>query len=529
LGRWKSLLLPLQLFLPLHPQPIENKRTDQLATMWNVHAISHRITALSMAFLSTGAVILCSMAGFGCSFVEINAEPDRNLMTPGGEVLSGSTVEMLGVTCDDSPFYEDVDRFWNLSRIFLYVSVGFGGLTGLIAWALSTFVPPTKCNWRFLSILAAITAVMQVPIFLLFESEPCNMDINRQTCSVGLGSYFNIASVSIWVVMTLWMQFLNPPKWNEEGEQNWKTSDRRMHIHEISVPSEETTTYESASPNATDKSESPKNKNVLLVASSNDSLAVWTMGNRTNATKKSRRPEELAMNVSSLDAGETRDLEVGHGDEPQGNNNERVSAAAPESTLQREPVLHNSESSQQHQSFEVAADDPLVTQHFPSPSFFHDGDSSTTTDKNPGMRVTIICPDGSREETKFGTPSCFVSPQQLMGLDEPEPEPEILQPPPMQAMAETHIPTIPNTRSLIDDEEEEEDDDDGPIDPAQIVNVPVRQRQRPDACRKVPVSTLNIQRKASEGLSEMSESAFTGQSEGVNDVLGILEDLARTY
>eukprot|EP00537_Pseudo-nitzschia_pungens_P006332 CAMPEP_0172376620 /NCGR_PEP_ID=MMETSP1060-20121228/68029_1 /TAXON_ID=37318 /ORGANISM="Pseudo-nitzschia pungens, Strain cf. cingulata" /LENGTH=46 /DNA_ID= /DNA_START= /DNA_END= /DNA_ORIENTATION= len=43
----------------------------------NIHALAHRLTALSMACLASAAFVLCALSGFGCSFVRITALDGR--------------------------------------------------------------------------------------------------------------------------------------------------------------------------------------------------------------------------------------------------------------------------------------------------------------------------------------------------------------------------------------------------------------------------------------------------------------------
>jgi hypothetical protein len=187
--------------------------------MGNVHALAHRVTALSMACLASAALILVTLAGTHCSFVSIHALPDHQLQTPSGyEFPLDYTVAYIGVHCSDTDFYEPQDRMWSLSRIFLYITLGLGGLTTLLAWLLSTCWAPTWNTWRLLSTVAAATAVLEVPIFLLFESEPCSLHIDRQLCSLGIGSYFLVASIVLWVAVTVWTQCLDPPRWSQELE-----------------------------------------------------------------------------------------------------------------------------------------------------------------------------------------------------------------------------------------------------------------------------------------------------------------------
>lgn len=216
--------------------------------MGNVHSFAHRVTALSMACLSSAGVIFCFLSGFSCHFLKIKALPDQTISTPSGLVFAGETTANCGIQCE-SPFYDASDRMWNLSRVFLYIALALGCMTTLLAWSLGTCVTPTNTNWRLMYILAACTAVLEVPIFLMFESEPCNMDVSRQTCSLGLAGYFGIVSIALFVFMTLWTQCLNPPDWRKE-ETAWRNEDRDVKVCEITIPSGED--------NATDEESNPQ-------------------------------------------------------------------------------------------------------------------------------------------------------------------------------------------------------------------------------------------------------------------------------
>ena len=45
-----------------------------------------------------------------------------------------------------------------------------GSISTALAWAVTTFLPPTVYNWKLLSTMTSLTAILQVPIFLLYES-----------------------------------------------------------------------------------------------------------------------------------------------------------------------------------------------------------------------------------------------------------------------------------------------------------------------------------------------------------------------
>ena len=198
----------------------------------NVHAFAHRLTALSMACLASAALIFCALSGLGCSYVEIGAFEGKSVGNAYGEVFQNANTAYIGVQClsaSDAPFYDadgNVDRLWGYTRIFFYVGLGLGGVAALFAWMLGTCVRPTPNRWRILSILAALAAVFQIPMFLVVESDNCTFDISRQTCALSTGAYINVASISIWIVMTVWVQFLRAPRWDEEIDA-WRVDGNR--------------------------------------------------------------------------------------------------------------------------------------------------------------------------------------------------------------------------------------------------------------------------------------------------------------
>jgi hypothetical protein len=218
--------------------------------MGNIHSIQHRLTAITIFIIASSAFVVGALGGFSCSFVDVRVKsPDYVLITSWGEEivdLDGSTsASSFGVNClsdgdgDDgntstTTFYDESDRMWNMSRIFFFCAMACGGLTVLWSFVLTTCIIPTQWRWRGLSIMAAITAVLQVPIFLIFESDTCNYDINRQSCYLSTGAYLNIASISVWIILTLATQCIRPPRWDDEFGV-WRTETHIRPTKSISV------------------------------------------------------------------------------------------------------------------------------------------------------------------------------------------------------------------------------------------------------------------------------------------------------
>jgi hypothetical protein len=209
--------------------------------MWSQNAFAQRVTALSMACLSSTAVVLFFLSGHSCSYMEVNPTLGRSLMTSSGKEMPGVDLAHIGLTCDSLLLDSGTDKMIELSQNFFYLSLGLGGATAVLAWLLSLWIPPTKCSWITMAIMGSVTAVMQVPIFLLYESIPCTMDVTRQTCSLGLGAYFNIVSIAFWIAMTLWAQCIRPPQWEGDKEASRTPPKReRFSIQEIVISSNDT-------------------------------------------------------------------------------------------------------------------------------------------------------------------------------------------------------------------------------------------------------------------------------------------------
>jgi hypothetical protein len=204
----------------------------------------HRLPALGTAIMSSMAVLLAAFAGASCDFLILTATTSTDGGDDGGIVIpnnnnvdgtgdgtavvvdTGLQSSSLGILCEHDLYDRDGDSMWELSRIFFIVAVSLGSLTAALAWAVSTYMPPNETNWKTISILAGTTSVVSVPIFVLFESEPCSDYLNNQKCTLGPGSYLLVASVVLMVAVTLITQCLDPPKWALEISF-WRTPQKK--------------------------------------------------------------------------------------------------------------------------------------------------------------------------------------------------------------------------------------------------------------------------------------------------------------
>ena len=187
----------------------------------------HRLPAICTAVFSSVGVLLAAFSGASCNFLLRIRDEDENFFDNELQDITSS----FGVLCEHEIFPRDGDKMWELSRIFLIVGLSLGSLTAALAWAVATFLTPTNSNWNGISVLAAVTAVFQVPIFVLFEAQPCigdmeDIDVLADSatglgCKLGPSSYLLIASDVFFIAVTVLTQCFDRPRWGLEMEL-WK-------------------------------------------------------------------------------------------------------------------------------------------------------------------------------------------------------------------------------------------------------------------------------------------------------------------
>jgi hypothetical protein len=195
-------------------------------------ALNHRLPAICTALFSSFAVLLAAFSGASCNFIVriTNKTNDNDNAIDIDTGIEGTIDSSFGVLCNHELYPREGDNMWELSRIFLIVGLSLGAVTAALAWAVSSFLTPTRSNWNGISALAAATAVIQVPIFVLFESEPCmgsdvdgdDLDGNMGLgCKLGPASYLLMASDLLFISVTLITQIYDRPRWGLELDL-WK-------------------------------------------------------------------------------------------------------------------------------------------------------------------------------------------------------------------------------------------------------------------------------------------------------------------
>ncbi|KAL3935657.1 MAG: hypothetical protein SGBAC_008865 [Bacillariaceae sp.] len=171
--------------------------------------VNKLLPTISLAGAASFAFLTAILAGTNCNFVEISAVDGDVLVSTDGDELDISQAG-LGVVCPSDMFSTEDDTEWGISRIFFYLSIVSGAFTTIGAIALASKVEYTNARWRNLSIGAALTALCAVPVFLVFEANPCTEFQFQQTCTFSTGSYLQIISVLCWVVGVAITQCLDP-------------------------------------------------------------------------------------------------------------------------------------------------------------------------------------------------------------------------------------------------------------------------------------------------------------------------------
>lgn len=135
----------------------------------------------------------------------------------------------IGILCPSQYFNREGDLMWTLSRYFIIISIVLSGIAIVYSWGLSTCFKPTYTNWKILSVVSILAAGAQIPAFLLFASEPCQM--NNAQCSSSVGFFMLLWSIVLLAVITLVTQCLDFPKWREDMER-WKVKERDFPIYD---------------------------------------------------------------------------------------------------------------------------------------------------------------------------------------------------------------------------------------------------------------------------------------------------------
>jgi hypothetical protein len=358
---------------------------------------------------------------------------------------------------------------------------------------------------------------------------------------------------------------LDPPAWSSE-ENAWRTN--KINVQTITVPSND----ETAEGSTTYPPEiGPRDFNgELFVTSNDDGMAVWTMGSGHKEKNPKEKDDALSV-VSSISDGE-KDIESAP------SRNKRIASssiveASDDLDIQRGAAivinklrektrsLRDSAKSYRLPSLAISTscatpskhkeeqttDTKEMTDEFKERmrvAALMDSSNSEFTEDQPGIKVTIICPDGSKEEAKFSTMnSCFIDDGQLLQeadlasthlvkqakhastpAKQEDPKPIIRSRTPKAKLGPEVTKRVSSVRSRES------------VPKAKAVpEVPIRVSSN---LPRVPLSKVAVQ--APTGTTEYSEDGVSEMTNGFSettpgdgdirrDTISILEDLARSY
>lgn len=146
------------------------------------------LNTVGAALSASAAFALLLASALSCSFLEIRSRPGEFLVSL--ETQMDRISSKVGILCVGDDFYDLSDEpMRKLSWFFLAAACVTGAGSCLLAWAVSFgyWKPPF---WQCISGLAAVSSLLQLPIFLLFEIEVCTDYTQNQECYLDLGKCF---------------------------------------------------------------------------------------------------------------------------------------------------------------------------------------------------------------------------------------------------------------------------------------------------------------------------------------------------
>lgn len=199
-------------------------------------AVENAWNPLAVALVATAAVAFQVFSGFvNCDFIRVTARDGEILAITETSAQELASETKIGLLCDGEFYDLDDDDMRMYSQYFFYGATGLGGLCMLGAWAITLFLKPTMCAWRIIPFMSSACALVNLPTFLILESYPCD-DFEEQTCQLSWDSYYLMAAVALYVLVTAMTQFLDPPEWFGQLH-HWRVP--KMRTTETNFSSEE--------------------------------------------------------------------------------------------------------------------------------------------------------------------------------------------------------------------------------------------------------------------------------------------------
>ena len=356
---------------------------------------------LIVALVATIALGLQVVAGFvNCDFVKVTADDNEVLAITETSAQEVANQTSMGLLCDGNFYDLEDDDMRTYSKLFYYGATGLGGLCVLCAWAISTCFTPTTCAWRVVPILSSLSALSSLPTFLILETHPCE-DFPEQSCSLSWDSYYLMAAVVFYVVVTALTQFLDPPEWVSQ-------------LHHWRVPkvrTMETNPWSSEDDDDEDGSQDP-----ILTPRLSASKRQWSWWGGGGGSEKTSRRKEARLEREASRAPvsyplPTRDIEQGDSLVEEEVVSTQESEQAPEQTAQWTSFAPSTNTFRDNKPSNAFTED--TNQNFTETSepAWRTTTSRTTTSRDASMPPASLAPpsiaepDRSVESTSFRAPA----------------------------------------------------------------------------------------------------------------------------
>jgi uncharacterized membrane-anchored protein len=197
------------------------------------------VNAAVATVIGTISLALIVASSFTCRFISITStNNDLLAITSYSQQITQSSTS-IGLFCPGDFYYisEETDTKLLLGQVCASSSIVFGAFVVVLLWSVVSGIATCINNrvariWRLISLLTALCAVIQIPIFLIYQIRPCTDFQNQQFCSMDVGSYTLICSITGWIMVTIITQFLDAPtsEWYERFEE-WKLSSAYENVN----------------------------------------------------------------------------------------------------------------------------------------------------------------------------------------------------------------------------------------------------------------------------------------------------------
>jgi hypothetical protein len=166
-----------------------------------------RVTLGVVLLTSTLSLLLLVASANTCRFVLVSAVQGAFVEVIDTSATSGEelTQTYFDAFCDGHLVGLGGDIIWILCKIFHSCAMALGAAAAFLGTMVNVVPVRTRpVCWQTLSICSALCALVSVPVFLLFEAEPCKEFPEQQSCSFAVASYLHVAAIVFAIITRLY-------------------------------------------------------------------------------------------------------------------------------------------------------------------------------------------------------------------------------------------------------------------------------------------------------------------------------------